>query len=108
MEPQFTDNPHNPLDRGDPRTPLERMRRKQLYAYADAFDVSYPTDCSAETLRNILAGAGITGQPPPEVPVKAFEDMTMPELRKACKEYGLPQKPTDKAADLIARLNGNG
>ena len=112
MEPQFSDNPFNPMDKGDPRTPLEKMRRKHLYQYADAFGIRYEPDCPAEVLRRIISGAGKTGReaPPAAAPVKVrtFEDMTMPELRKLCKEYGFTQSPTDKKTDLVARLNGDG
>lgn len=102
----------------DPRTPLGKLRRRQLYAYADHFDVPYSPGEGAESVRQKLQLKGIQGtelsQMPEQAPVKQlsvenpeqpdYTHVSMPELRKLCKQRGLKQSIRDKKPDLIRKL----
>jgi len=90
----------------DPRTPLGRMRRAQLYRFADHFNIDYPRDAPAAEMCDIIRRAGYSGaEELPENP-SGYEAMAMPELRAAAKELGFEQGPETTRAELVAMLNG--
>lgn len=107
--------PSRPARIEDPRSPLGKLRRRQLYTYADHFGVSYEPGEGAESVRQKLQLKGIRGtelgpdpQPKqlqvddPEQP--DFEHMAMPELRKLVKARGLKQTIRDSKPELIRKL----
>jgi len=57
----------------DGRTPLEKLRRTQLYTLADAYKITYPKDAPATLLRPILAASDID----PTAPLPNGEELMM-------------------------------
>lgn len=64
---------------------------------------------NVDRLMTILERMDAPEEPEPEMPseaVQRIETMSMPDLRKVAKELGIPQKNTDKAADLRGKILG--
>lgn len=102
----------------DPRDPLAKMRRRQVYAFAKRFKIPFTPGEPAEDVRHRIKAAGFTGtevdeiEPAPlavenpEQPAD-YTVMKMPELRRLCKQRGIAQSNRDKRPDLIGKLNGD-
>lgn len=60
----------------DSRTPLERLRRKQLWDLADAHGISYPDRAPATVMVNILKGAEVD----PATPLPSGEKLVQEVL----------------------------
>ena len=108
----------------DPRSPLGKMRRRQLQTVCETRKIQFSPDEGAEVLRQRLQQAGITGSEPgmldgagnPIVPQARLSTenpdkldyslLKMPELRKLCKQREIPQNNKDTKASLVEKLNG--
>lgn len=114
----------------DPRDSLQRTRRKDLERLCKAHKVEgFREGMPADLMRRALRRAGVNHVhipeqkhvPEPEaVEVDALDalaaewdgkpvlpdpkDMTMPQLRKFCKQRGVKAVPTDRKRDLLAKL----
>lgn len=98
----------------DPRSPLQKLDRKQLRAFCKHYNLEYTITMPATTLREIVAGAGYDGtqpftypapreatpvqepkpQDPPVMPDVAR--MSPPQLRKICRLRGIEKLPDGK------------
>lgn len=89
----------------DPRTPLGKMRRRELYRFADHYNIPYDRDAPAQTMMKLIRERGFSGAEP--VPERSgYEVMSMPELRAEASKLGFPQGPETTREDLVAMLEG--
>lgn len=109
----------------DPRSPLGRMRRREVYAFAQAFNVPFTPGEATESVRQRLLQAGYSGAEPfdgpkavsisiedadkidPEKIKETYGRLKMPDLRKRCKEMGLKQSPRDTKDSLLEKICGH-
>lgn len=114
----------------DPRSPLAKMRRIDVYTFASHYKVPFTPGEPAEDVRDKISRAGYTGAEPVPADVerigcaliddgdkKAIEEgreklgkdyasMKFQDLRKEAKRRGMKQSPKDKKTDLVRKLSG--
>jgi len=103
----------------DPRSPLQKLDRRQLRAFCKHYGLAYTIAMPATTLREIVMGAGYDGTQPftypaprdevaepvttAVVPVASIDmsnlppevqKMSPPQLKKICKERGITKLAT--------------
>lgn len=113
----------------DPRSPLQKLDRKQLRAFCKHYNLEYTIAMPATTLREIVQGAGYNGTesftypaPREATPVQESQPtepsvmpdvskMSPPQLRKICRERGIetlsdgsPITKRAKKAELLDAL----
>ena len=111
----------------DPRSPLQKLNRRQLRAFCQHHNIAFRISQPATALREAVAGAGLTGTEPYTYPapreatefidrpqgmsVRDVSSMSPPQLRKICRERGITTLPngdpiTNKAkkVDLLEAL----
>lgn len=115
----------------DPRRPIEKVRRSDLWLILRHFGINVAPDTSVDTMRRFADERGIDVMrvnfaeikarrkaelksfwpetpvapiPKPIEPVRVKKANEFFELRKACKDLGIPFEKTDKKPDLIRRL----
>lgn len=84
----------------DEAPPLQRMRRWELWALADKYNIPYPQDATKREMLLTLDGVDFS-RPPAE---QVLEKMGVFDLRKECVKRGINYEKTDTRQILVEKL----